>query len=235
MFRRIVYSAFGAGLAVAFVVSALQFFTTVPLILHAEVFEQAGEAPSASPAAAAGSQHESIAATEEGEWAPSDGVERAVFTSLANLVAGVAISLILLGLMGFSGEAIDAKRGLLWGLGGFFAASLLPALGLPPELPATPSAELFSRQVWWIGAALASAVGLGLLVLVRHWAAGVVGVLLLAAPHVIGAPRPPTLEAGYPAGLGVEFAVASLVVGAALWVLSGFASGWVYQRLSRPA
>lgn len=39
MFRTIVFSAFGAGLVVCVVISALQFFTTEPLILHAEQFE----------------------------------------------------------------------------------------------------------------------------------------------------------------------------------------------------
>ena len=39
MFRNIVISAFGAGLAVCVVVTALQFATTEPLILHAEEFE----------------------------------------------------------------------------------------------------------------------------------------------------------------------------------------------------
>ena len=43
MFRTIVFSAFGAGLAVCLSVSALQSFTTEPLILHAEEFE--GQAP----------------------------------------------------------------------------------------------------------------------------------------------------------------------------------------------
>jgi predicted cobalt transporter CbtA len=39
MFRTIVFSAFGAALAVGLALSVLQAFTTEPLILHAEEFE----------------------------------------------------------------------------------------------------------------------------------------------------------------------------------------------------
>jgi predicted cobalt transporter CbtA len=58
-------------------------------------------------------------------------------------------------------------------------------------------------------------------------------VALLIMPHLIGAPVPPSHEVSYPGALAGEFVVASLVVSALLWTLSGAASGWLLQRLSR--
>ena len=236
MFKTIVFSAFGAGLAVCLAVSALQFVTTEPLILHAEEFEGA-LAPDAAavPDAVAVHQHDDGTAHvhEEEEWGPADGIERTAYTVLANLVVGFAVSLMLLGGMAIKGDPIDARRGLLWGLAGFTAVSLLPGLGLPPELPGTPAADLYDRQLWWLGAAAASAIGIGLLAFSRNWGLLLAGLVLLVAPHVIGAPAPPSHEVSYPGALAGEFVVASLVVSAVLWSLSGLAAGWLHQRLSK--
>jgi adenosylcobinamide kinase/adenosylcobinamide-phosphate guanylyltransferase len=49
---------------------------------------------------------------------------------------------------------------MFWGLAGFAVFTLAPGLGLPPELPAMPAADLLARQVWWIGTAAATAIGL---------------------------------------------------------------------------
>jgi len=237
MFRTIVFSAFGAALAVCLAVSALQFFTTEPLILHAEEFEGGGHDHGAVSTAATNPLlvfvHGSTAATGAGEeWAPADGVERILFTLLANFVIAFAVALLLLGAMVLKGDPIDARRGLLWGIAGFAAVSLLPALGLPPELPGTPAADIVERQVWWLAAAAASVAGVALLVFGRHWASIAAGVLLLIAPHAVGAPAPPSHDVAYPGALAGEFVVASLVVGALLWSLSGLAAGWFHRRFS---
>ncbi len=247
MFRTLLFSAFGAGIAVCIAVSAMQAATTQPLLLHAEEFENAGaDVVAAAPAAdvAAGAvaavahEHEVGAAAhshDEEEWAPSDGVERTLYTAAANLVVGTAVALILLALMTLSGRRIDARQGLLWGAGGFLAVALLPALGLPPELPGTPAADIFARQAWWLTTAAASAAGLGLLAFGRGWAFWAPGIALIVLPHIVGAPESPSLEAAYPAVLAGEFVTASLAVSALLWLLAGLASGWLHQRLSQPA
>jgi cobalt transporter subunit CbtA len=233
MFRNIVFSAFGAGIAVCIAISAVQFFTTEPLILHAEEFENAAPAD-----AAAGVAHDhgvEVAAHEhdEEEWGPADGFERMTYTVLANLVIGVGVSLMLLAGMVIRGNPVDWRRGLRWGVGGFIAVSLLPSLGLPPELPGTPAAEILSRQGWWLGTASASVAGIGLIVFAVQWPLKVVGAMFLVVPHIIGAPLPPSHEVSYPGALAGEFVVASLVVSALLWTLSGAASAWLLQRLSR--
>jgi cobalt transporter subunit CbtA len=172
-------------------------------------------------------------AHEQDEWGPADGIERAAYTVLANLVVGFAVSLMLLGAMAIKGDPIDARRGLLWGVGGFAAVSLLPALGLPPELPGTPAADITDRQLWWLATAAASAVGIALLAFGRNWGLIAAGVALLVAPHVVGAPLPPSHDVSYPGALAGEFVVASMVASAVLWSLSGFAAGWLHQRLSQ--
>ena len=59
------------------------------------------------------------------------------------------------------------------------------------------------------------------------------GAVLLVAPHVIGAPEPPSHDVSYPGALAGEFVVASLAVSALLWSLSGLAAGWLHHRLSQ--
>jgi cobalt transporter subunit CbtA len=285
MFKTIVFSAFGAALAICLGVTAMQFVTTEPLILHAERYE--GGAPAHDHAPAASAPHESVipakagihgsdgtrgvdsgwslpsgrpkagpggrnnegaeaaliqaafvvpvhdtVTAEEEEWAPADSLERSLLTGVANLVIGFAISLMLLAAMVIKGDPIDARRGLLWGIAGFAAVSLLPALGLPPELPGTPAADIYARQLWWLGAAAASAGGIGLLVFGRNWGLLALGLVLVLAPHVIGAPEPPSYDVAYPGALAGEFVVASLVASALLWSLAGLVSGALYQRFS---
>jgi cobalt transporter subunit CbtA len=154
---------------------------------------------------------------------------------LANLLVGVAVSLVLLGLMAVKGGTIDARTGVLWGVAGFVAASLLPSLGLPPELPGSAAAEITSRQIWWLGTAAASGAGIALMVFGGSWVLRIGGVLLLVLPHVIGAPPPPTHEAPYPAALAGEFVIASLVVSFLMWSLAGLVGGWLHRRLAPAA
>ncbi|MCX5578668.1 CbtA family protein [Kaistia terrae] len=249
MFKTIILSAFGAGLVVAVALSAVQAVTTEPLLFHAETFENAepavaaaaphehatGEAhthdaaPAAAEAAAPAHEHDAD------EWGPSDGFERSAYTFLANLLMGVGVSAILLGLMSIRGGSINARTGVLWGVAGFFAAGLLPSLGLTPELPGTPAAALEARQIWWLSTVAASAIGIALIVFAESVLLKIAGLVIGVLPHVIGAPVPPSLEAAYPAVMAAEFTSASLVVTALLWALSGICAGWLYQRLSRSA
>ena len=59
-------------------------------------------------------------------------------------------------------------------MAGFAVFMLAPSLGLPPELPGMPAAELGPRQVWWLLTAAATAAGLALLAFRRTpvWAVG---------------------------------------------------------------
>ena len=235
MLRNLIISAAGAGFAVCLAVAGVQTFTTEPLILHAEVFENAEPAPVTHVHEDEVAGQPAAHVHDEGAWEPADGIERTFYTLLADFVIAVAVSLMLLAAMVLKGDPIDARRGLVWGACGFVALSLLPGLGLPPELPGTPSADLLSRQAWWLGTALVSAGGLFALFFTRQWWVRVVALGAIIAPHLIGAPAPLSFEAAYPAGLAGEFVVGSLVVSAVLWSLSGLAAGWLYGRVSARA
>ena len=86
---------------------------------------------------------------DEEAWEPADGIERYAFTLLANIVTGIGFALILVAVSEFAGGIGSWRQGLFWGLAGFAVFTLAPGLGLPPELPAMPAADLLPRQVWW--------------------------------------------------------------------------------------
>ena len=118
----------------------------------------------------------------------------------------------------------------MWGLAGFIAVQLAPAFGLPPELPGTAAADRGARQIWWAGCVLATLLGIASMTYVRNAAGIAVGVLLIAAPHVIGAPH---LDAYYgiaPPELASHFVTRSLGVAAASWVMLGSIAGALWAR-----
>jgi len=246
MFRRIFVAALGAGIGVGVLIAALQHVALVPMILEAEKYEKGSAAPhhehSALPAQS-GTAMSSLLVTEakahdRGDEAPMVGEDspwRPVFTWIATTLTSVGFALLLVGAYAVSGRAIDAREGLLWGIAGFAAFALAPAFGLPPELPGSVAADLFVRQAWWIGTAVATAAAIGLMLFVRASWVIPVGVALLVAPHVIGAPHPPAGAGLVPPELAAAFAARSLGVNAALWVLLGLATGALYARFGRDA
>ena len=108
-----------------------------------------------------------------------------------------------------------------------------PALGMPPELPGTAAAGLGQRRTWWVGAASATALGLALVVFARHWLLKVLGVVVLAVPHLIGAPQPEVHESLAPEALEAQFKLASWLTNAAFWLALGLLTAWLYRRNSQ--
>jgi cobalt transporter subunit CbtA len=233
-FRTMVVVAAAAGLIAGLGMTVAQQLTTVPLILKAEVYEQAEDAKAAS-------QHEHGNATaahehEHGEgWAPADGFERTAFTLAANVVTGIGFALLLIAVSELAGGIIGWRQGVMWGLAAFAVFTLAPGLGLPPELPAMPTAELGPRQLWWLGTVAASASGLALIVYGRSVLAIVGGVALLVAPHIIGAPQPGSYESPIPEGLHHSFVVAVVMTTLVFWVLLGGLAGYFRERFAASA
>jgi cobalt transporter subunit CbtA len=174
--------------------------------------------------------HNEQAADDDEGWAPADGLERTLYTSVATIGTSFGFALILLSAMILADARITARSGLLWGLAGFAAAGLAPALGLAPELPGSAAADLGARQLWWAGTAVATAGGLWLALRIATPVAIAGGIALMLLPHVIGAPHPQAFTSTAPAELSGHFAAASLVVLAVVWVLAGTLAGWVWQR-----
>ena len=221
MLRRIVVAAIVAGFAAGLVVSAIQLTWVTPLIVQAEVFEDAaGEK-------AAPDDHDAAVAA----WAPADGGERVAFTVVSNVLTGFGFALMLIAAIALSGRDVGSRRGLLWGLAGFAVFAAAPALGLPPELPGVDAGPVAPRQVWWTATALATALGLGLMVFARHWGIKAAAVAILIAPHAIGANLhvAPSLV---PEDLIRSFVIASLVSTGIFWIVLGGVSGFFYRKLA---
>lgn len=217
-FRNIVFASVLAGLLAGLFVTLVQLVGTVPLILQAEVYENA------APPVAATHEH------EEG-WAPEDGVERTVYTVLANVVTGTAFALLLVAGYALRGTPVRWREGLLWGLGGFTVFMLAPSLGLPPELPGTPAAPLGPRQAWWALTALSTAAGLGLIAFRRSPLAAFAAILLIVAPHLVGAPQAAETATLVPESLLHSFIVAATVSSFLFWALLGVLTAVFFGRL----
>ncbi|NDW03776.1 CbtA family protein [Jiella pacifica] len=249
MLVRYLLAALAAGLFVGVLMTPIHYLKLVPLIEHAEVYEQGGhgiapthehQASLVSSAYAHGlSNHQAgrvilvhgpAAAGGEEEGDASLFESRALGTLTANLVTGAGFALMLGAVALLTGHRITLRTGALWGLAGFAAISLAPALGLPPELPAMPVADLSTRQIWWIMTVVMTAAGLYCLVLRRQPVVRAGGALLLVVPHLFAAPHPADLSSPIPPTLAAEFAVASLATGALFWVLLGLSLGAAMDR-----
>jgi cobalt transporter subunit CbtA len=240
MMRRVLFAGIIAGVAAGCVVTLLQAAKLTPLILAAEVFEEAAphsHGVAAHAEHAAGDGHEHAAPAAHTEWQPADGLERTAFTLLANIFVGAGFGLLLSGAFALreaaGGRAPDARQGVLWGLAGFAAFALAPSFGLPPELPGSHAADLPLRQAWWRATAAGTAGGLALIVFVQNLGWRIAGLALIAVPHIVGAPEPTSHAAGSaPPELASAFAAASLVIAALFWTVLGSVNGWLYRKLA---
>ena len=208
MFGRIILTALAAGLLSGIFIWGAHSIKITPLILAAEVYEDAG-----SRADNHQEQSQQVApAAAESEWAPGGGFERGFYTLLTDVLTSIGFAFLLVGAITLSGRSIDWRRGVVWGLAGFAAFFVSPSFGLAPELPGMQAADLGARQVWWVATAVATIAGLAVIALqdrtVLRWA----GAGLIVLPHLVGAPLPEIAPGGVPAELAAQFASATLVV-----------------------
>ena len=241
MFRRIFFTAIVAGLLGGIGISVVHEFTTTPIILHAEEFENAGGSDAhkhslrggdISLIAPAHTHGPEKTASGDEAWGSGAGLERTLFTTLANIITGIGFALVLTACFALSGRPVTGQTGVLWGLAGFGIASLAPALGLPPEVPGSMTAELASRQMWWFLSVAATAGGLWAMVFRNGavWTIG--GIVAIALPHLIGAPQPERIGGNVPPELAAHFVAASLVTAAIFWCATGWLAGTFWDRFS---
>jgi cobalt transporter subunit CbtA len=242
LFRNIVLAAVIAGLLSGLLLTLMQSVTTVPLILQAEVYEKAEEAPAApqhdhGAAAQAGTTTAMAApqadAHEHGAeaWEPADGLERTFYTAAADILAAIGFALLLITVSESLGTLSGWRQGFFFGLSGFAVFSLAPGLGLAPELPGMPAAPLDPRQVWWVATAVCTAVGLGLIAYGRTAAMAALAVIIMVAPHLYGAPVAPSHETAVPGELYARFVSAVFSTNFVFWAVLGTLCGVVRARL----
>ena len=245
MFRRIVLSACIGGLLAGLVLTGLQMLQVVPIILEAETFEGSGMAADghghAHGTQAGEAEHApglldriragvaSFHATEA-EWAPRDGLQRTLYSALANIVIGIGFGL-LLGAAYSLRKRIDPAQGVLWGLAGFAVFFVLPSIGLHPEIPGDMAAPLVDRQAWWLLTVVCSASGLALVFLRQEWSWKIGGLVLLLVPHVIGAPHPEMVGGTAPRELASSFVWATALVNGVFWVVLGWLTALSFRKL----
>jgi cobalt transporter subunit CbtA len=246
LLKRMMASVLLAGLISGMVLTAVQKVQVGKIILQAEVYEEAAAAAAAAlPAApdvtshgtaaqhAQDPAHEHEHEHEHGGWQPGNGLQRTLFTALANVTMGIGFALLLAAAIVLRGGVADWRTGLAWGLAGYAVFFVAPALGLPPEVPGTAAAPLADRQLWWLLAAASSAAGLALLAFNRRRGFRLLGALLLALPHLIGAPQPAVHGSAAPAELARAFIYASALANLAFWLTLGGLLACFYKKFSR--
>ena len=227
-----------AGIGAGVVNWGLHMVGTSPLILDAEVYEKAGEDAAPATTETAAAEAEATTAEADGHehhhdaeaWEPADGWQRNLFTLGADVVTGVGYAFLLTAAIVFFGKGADWRRGIFWGLAGFACFSLAQSFGLPPELPGTEAAPLLERQVWWIGTAIATAAGLFAAVRMRNVLGFVIAAVLIALPHVIGAPQPATPGGLAPEELEHKFIVEAIATSLVFWLVLGVLTGAFFKR-----
>lgn len=242
MLKHMLTSALGAGLAAGILAALLHFAFVQDLILTAESYETGeavhfGGAPAgmAHDHGAAGAEAGHDAAGAHSHDAAEEGdssLQRNGLTVVFHIVVQVAYGLILVAGFGAAralGRDVSAREGVLWGIAGFAAVQLAPAMGLAPDLPGTPGAEFQARQVWWAMTVLATAGGLALLAFGRNAAIAAGGVALVALPHMIGAPETEGFAGVAPPELAAAFAARVLGVGLVVWATLGWVAGRLWS------
>lgn len=223
VFKNLLTAAAFAGLLSGLLLTGVQKMQVGPLILEAEVYEDA----------AVEAAHHDEAATDHHEhdhaWQPANGWERTLYTAAANISLAIGFGLLLGAAICQRGK-INWRSGLLWGLAGYAVFFVAPSLGLPPEVPGTESAPLADRQIWWLLTVVMSAGGLSLMVFVRNWKIKLLGAVMLALPHVIGAPHPEVAHSAAPEDLVQMFIFATAIANAVFWLALGGLMGFFYKK-----
>lgn len=213
-----------AGVIAGLAATVLHGFKLSPLIAVAERYEQGVAVPGQNSA-------DSPVSVEM----TGNDIAHLALTAAVNMLTGIGFGLLLNGFAALvmavgQAETLSVGRGVLWGVAGYVCFSLAPALGLPPELPGMAAASLTARQLWWVATVASTALSLALLVFTRRAPMKTLGVALLIAPHVVGAPAV-TASSAIPAEVAASFAAASLITAALFWFVLGAVSGWLHRRL----
>ena len=243
VFRTLIFCACLVGLVSGLVLTAAQSMGVTPIIIAAEAYEIA-EGPAADDP---DHPHEQGADSVDHHhssdpWAPGDGIERTLYSALSNVLAGIGFAAVVLALisqfqsLGWM-HRMSTVKGILWGLAGFTAVFLVPAIGLPPEIPGVSAAPLEHRQGWWLLAVAFTGVGLGV---IAHapYRFKILGIPALAVPFVIGAPHLDGPEFTHPDAEAVaaltdlhqRFIVASGLSNLVFWLVTGLLCAILFRR-----
>lgn len=221
MFQRFLITSLFAGAAAGLIAGILQLIFVQPVLLHAELYESGAL------------EHFGAAAVSAQPELPGFDFVRDGLSVVFTMLTYTGYTLVLVAAMGIAeerGAQIDGRTGILWGIAGFVTFHFAPGLTLAPEVPGVAAADVATRQIWWWSTVIAAGVAMWLLAFGRNWTMWGVSVILLVAPHIIGAPQPDTFAGPVPTEIGALFAARAFGVGLAAWVLVGSFAGYFWQR-----
>ena len=224
MLKNILTSAVFAGVATGVLAALVQFWLVTPSLMEGELFETGARVHFAT---------DGTAQSQAGHGSIWENPKRHLITMGFNIVTFTGFAFLLVAGFAMSeraGYEVTEKQGMIWGLAAFVALHLAPAMGLPPELPGTPAAEVGLRQVWWIACVLCTAIGLGFIAFGANLMALASGLVLILLPHIIGAPHLDTYFGVAPPELSAHFVSLSLGSAALTWTLLGFIAATLWVR-----
>ncbi len=193
MLGKIFLSALVAGLAAGLIMVVIQVVRLEPIIQAAEVFEAAGEPTS-----------------------------RTLFTRLIPpLLTGAGFAIVMLGVSLLTNIPITKQNGLMWGICGFIAMALAPAIGLPPQLPGMPAIDLHTRQIWWVLTILATSAAIYLWIKAKDLWWRATAIIIAVAPQFFAPVNTAKTEGNLPASLAAEFVSTSLGANFVMWLAIG--------------
>ncbi len=227
MLRKLLIPGIISGIIAGVLLTLVQQFNVIPLILEAETYEL--ESKQHSHANDSQEHNTAKSIIQQTEWTPQDGKERTLFTLMTNVLLGIGFSLLLLSLMTaakFSGW----QSGLFWGLAGFSVFFLAPSLGMPPELPGAIQATLEHRQLWWTATVASTAIGLGLLFLNPAATFRALGIVFIIAPHFFTNSMTITEISSVPEELIKSFIIATSFANILFWIIIGTLNGFLKSR-----
>ncbi|GFO72744.1 hypothetical protein BJAS_P3225 [Bathymodiolus japonicus methanotrophic gill symbiont] len=222
-FRQIFLISCLSAIAASVGFSIYQWYLVNPIIFSAELYEIAEPIDSGM--------------LEQLEpWEPEDGIERSVYTLLANFLMALAYSLILASAMVFRGSSSTLK-GIAWGMAAYLSVFVAPGLGLPPEIPGMDAAELAQRQNWWLLTVSLTVIGLAVLAFSSRYYKGA-GLILIILPHLIGAPTAEIHSFNHPdpgtiavlTELWHQFVLQTSIANALLWFIIGASTGFLNHK-----
>ena len=232
MIKHMLSSALLAGFAVGLLVALLQYGFIEKEILLAEDYESGAKVhfQGVKPPETVAPAGHGMAAMAEREVS---GLVRQGLTVLFAFMTYAGYALLMVAAFAVAGQqgyAVPVQTGPLWGLAGFVVFQMAPAMGLQPDLPGTPGADLAARQWWWLGTAVMTAGGLVLLAYGHGLVARLAGVGLMAVPHVVGAPELGSFAGVVPPELAGAFATRTLGIGLVAWVTTGGLLAWLWAK-----
>ena len=219
MFSKILTSALIAGAVAGLLAALLQLFSIQPVLLHTELFETG--------------QLVHSGVSDAHFESPGFDMQRDILSVVFSMLIYAGYGFVLVALMNMAeaqGVSINARSGIIWGIAGFISVHLAPGFSLPPEVPGSAAADVSDRQIWWFATVFATTIAIWLFSFGKNWIAWAAGIVLILAPHVIGAPHPSILTGPAPTELGGMFAARSFGVGLAAWVMLGCLAGYFWSN-----